>query len=168
MSSAVTDRDLVRMHVGERMTLAEIGERVGLSRERVRQRVRRAGVGTHVTRMIVREQREAKRVLWECATCGYQEALKPSRATITTYCSTRCARGHNRRYTDDYLLDHLRNLASQLGRTPSQHDINDHDGPAHPTYCKRFGSIREAQRRAGLRPNRRGGWRPKRTPERVP
>lgn len=52
------------------------------------------------------------------------------------------------------LLDDLATLAEELGRTPSQADINEHSDHGHKSYNRAFeGGLPEAQRRAGLDPN---------------
>lgn len=61
-------------------------------------------------------------------------------------------------YTDEELLDALRGLASELGRTPSGTDINSReDIPSEATYHRRFDSYVAACEMAGLEPNKRGG-----------
>ena len=68
--------------------------------------------------------------------------------------------GHPRRtptrYTDTELIDHLRALALRLDRTPSRVDLVRAEGPSPGPYIRRFGSLRAAQQRAGLVPNKRG------------
>lgn len=52
------------------------------------------------------------------------------------------------------LLTDLEELAAELGRTPSQLDINQHSKHSHKTYYRIFdGGLREAQQRVGLEPN---------------
>jgi len=65
--------------------------------------------------------------------------------------------GFGQRYTEGELLEHLRELADELGSTPSKQEINEADGASERTYEHRFGSLREAQQKAGLEPNARGG-----------
>jgi hypothetical protein len=57
------------------------------------------------------------------------------------------------------MLDALRKLAIRLGHTPGIAALNAPDSgtPAHTTYVYHFGSLREAQRLAGLEPNAAGG-----------
>ncbi len=57
-------------------------------------------------------------------------------------------------YTRAELLDHLRTLALEYGRTPGVFLINQVPGPCADTYYTRFGSLCRAQRLAGLIPNR--------------
>lgn len=51
------------------------------------------------------------------------------------------------------LIDALRNLAFELGRTPTRSDLRRFGLPWGDTYKKRWGSYAEACRRAGLHPN---------------
>lgn len=51
------------------------------------------------------------------------------------------------------LLDELRRLADELGRTPGRDDVQDHSPHSPTTYYRRFGSYREACEEAGLEPN---------------
>ncbi|GAC1600347.1 MAG: hypothetical protein NVS3B29_00650 [Candidatus Saccharimonadales bacterium] len=65
----------------------------------------------------------------------------------------------SRRYTDEKLLDDLRMLAEELGRTPTSADIeNSERVPRLTTYYKHFGSIPVAIERAGLKVVFRGNW----------
>ena len=64
-------------------------------------------------------------------------------------------KGHHH-YTKKYLLDHLKDLAKTLGRTPGQPDIL-RDGWVSPTtYTRYFGGTSKAQKAAGLVPNKTG------------
>lgn len=59
----------------------------------------------------------------------------------------------NPRYTDEELLDHIRNLADKLGKVPTQVEMRDY-GDRHPqTYHYRFGSWNNAIEQAGLDPH---------------
>lgn len=57
------------------------------------------------------------------------------------------------RMTDRELLVALRNVAAEVGRTPSESDVKRFGLPAYSTYRKRFGSWSEACQKAGLPPN---------------
>lgn len=59
------------------------------------------------------------------------------------------------------LVDMLRNLAADLGRTPTGSDLRRYGLPTRQTFHKRFGSYSEACRAAGLDP-----WMP--TPRDIP
>lgn len=49
------------------------------------------------------------------------------------------------------LLQSLESLADQLGRSPTQSDINEHSEHSHKTYYRKFdGGLEEAKRRLGL------------------
>jgi hypothetical protein len=57
--------------------------------------------------------------------------------------------------TRDYLIERLQSLASRLGHTPLQREVDaDVDSPCHVTYARRFGSWNAALEAAGLPLNR--------------
>jgi len=62
-----------------------------------------------------------------------------------------------RRYTEEELLEKLREIAEEEGETPTQKMlINREDAPSPATYHNRFDSLTKAQEKAGLKPNSRG------------
>lgn len=66
-------------------------------------------------------------------------------------------RGRKPRYTDDGLLDILRRVANDLGRTPTTTELGERDdSPSPATFINRFGSWKEALGRAALQPGKRG------------
>jgi uncharacterized protein YejL (UPF0352 family) len=61
-------------------------------------------------------------------------------------------------YSDEYLLDALRDLAAELGRSPTGQELLDsHDLPRPGTYVHRFGNWNAALKAAGLETR---AWRP--------
>ena len=54
--------------------------------------------------------------------------------------------------TNEELLDHLKDLSKQLGKTPSEKDITRAKKVSHSMYSIRFGSLVKAQKAAGLAP----------------
>lgn len=58
--------------------------------------------------------------------------------------------------TDKMLLNDLKKLSKYLGRTPGVNDIIYMGSFSHSTYFSRFGSLKKAQKLAGLKPNNRG------------
>lgn len=58
-------------------------------------------------------------------------------------------------YERDTLLEHLRALAEELGRTPTCGDVEAADGPCGRTYATHFGSWKAALVEAGLEMKRR-------------
>ena len=60
------------------------------------------------------------------------------------------------RIAADALLDELRRLADELGKTPSHYDMAVHGAYAKGTYQDHFGSWNEAIKAAGLEPNKGG------------
>lgn len=56
-------------------------------------------------------------------------------------------------YTNQYLLDKLKELADKIGRTPRKTDIEqDKNMPSTTTYSERFGGLVEATKLIGLEP----------------
>mgnify|MGYP002761285556 FL=1 len=53
-------------------------------------------------------------------------------------------------YSDEELLNRLQEFAAELGRPPSQNEMNDSGPHAAATYAARFGSWNEALKTAGL------------------
>lgn len=148
------NRRIVKMHVEDRLTLVQIARVMGISPERVRQLVRRAGVTVYTSAVIRYDFTHTTLI---CPTCGGSFELSRHLAALRMYCAPSCSPGAPRKYTNDQLLASLRDLAAKLGRTPSQDHMNaDPATPSHMAYVKRFGSICEAQRLAGLTPNARG------------
>ncbi len=60
---------------------------------------------------------------------------------------------NRRTYSNSELLSALRNLAQELGHTPTASDIRRFGMPGRTTYVKRFGNWSDACRAAGLDPN---------------
>lgn len=60
---------------------------------------------------------------------------------------------HPPKYTDEELLEYLRDMAETLGRPPTTQDLRQaDDAPTAWVYRTRFGSIPAAKRKAGLNP----------------
>lgn len=55
-------------------------------------------------------------------------------------------------YSNEELLDNLRQFADDLGRSPTQEDMTSEGPHSHTTYLERFGTWNEAVRAAGLEP----------------
>ena len=150
--------EIVRLHVEEDLNFTEIGLRLGITRERVRQIVRKEGVPASLSK-VIRSDRNAEEFV--CKYCGKTEWR--AYRVRTKYCGLSCARKAGaigiHVYTNDELLGHLRLLAVQLGRTPALSDVIKIGKPAHGTYYQRFGSFLRACELAGLPPNKRGGRR---------
>jgi hypothetical protein len=149
-------------------TLEEIAAINGISRERVRQLVEPFELERHTGTT------DPLRIL-SVARCvnSLKETIEQSGfyAVAVIKCLTelgvyealhRLWRWRRRRvspvcWSDAELLQTLRDLAKQLGRTPTQKDLNISPATgSHTTYVLRFGSLRNAQIAAGLTPNRRG------------
>ena len=152
------NREMARMHVEDRMTLSEIGRWYGLSRERIRQVVRHEGVAQSVTADVAAPARRRQRVPRlgrVCEECTDSFEVLPNRAA-QLFCSRRCWIV-SVSYSEAELIRHLQKLATLLGRTPTRFDMNAADGPSHTVYTRHFGTLRNAQASAGLKPNGRGG-----------
>ena len=144
-------------------TLQKVGDTHGISRERIRQLLAQYGfMGRHYGGI----SREA--VL--AALPGTREEvagrLGVSRARLSgTVIRHQIdpsffdkAPGNPQKYSDWELLDHLRQVASRLDRTPGVLDVILAKGPSHVLYYTRFGSLTKAQEMAGLTPNKAGHW----------
>ena len=64
--------------------------------------------------------------------------------------------GCKKQYTDEELLDHLRELAGGE-KAPTRTEVASVEGPSDYTYRNRFGSYNTAIKEAGLTPNARSG-----------
>lgn len=165
--SRLTDLEMAAMlHGGA--TLDEIGKRAGLTRERVRQRLKRIGVSS-ATRIDVMKllevirtrpidsfdalaralglQRDAvARALFELGLIDAVDRLFRLRA--------RALKGAKR----ERVASALREYGMKLGRTPAVDDLSSFsrppDVPALKTLQLLFGSLTKAQLAAGLPPNR--------------
>jgi hypothetical protein len=147
-----------------------------ITRERVRQIVQRAGVpsaritGKDPRRIMValRDRRSMSfggvAALAQTQPVVVQEMLEQLELTDVAKRLFRMRKRHRpkrhyareQQYSDDEMLRALVDLAIRLRRTPSVDDINSAGRktiPSAPTYIIRFGTLGEAQRRAGLIPN---------------
>jgi len=81
-----------------------------------------------------------------------QEAagLVPNKSGV----SVTTPRKRNPKYSDEQLINHLRELASQLGRIPMAKEVNASGKVTGETYRNRFGSFSKALKAAGLDPNK--------------
>lgn len=151
MSLSVRDREMVqRRRNGE--TLGELGACYGITRERVRQIVDRidptANKEAKQTRRTAREAR-----LREKAQRAAETSYEANPRTVYRPGSL-----HATMWTNEAMLEALRDLASELGETPSSKQINAQPCERIPTaamFFRRFGSLRKAQELAGLIPNER-------------
>jgi hypothetical protein len=58
--------------------------------------------------------------------------------------------GKTRRHNDGEMLEHLRTLAKELGRSPNTFDVNAKGKYDATSYLRHFGGIIKARRKAGL------------------
>lgn len=134
---------IVDLHVNGRHTLTGVGDIFGITKECVRQLVRRAGVSENVTAAVQRERKRDAWVAWICAGCGRTHVTIPS--ATKRFCSPSCKR--------PFLLNEMRKMALRLGHTPRATDLRR---PSCTTYRYHFGKLGQAQTQAGLMPNTRG------------
>ena len=60
-------------------------------------------------------------------------------------------------YSDGELLDQLREVANDIGKTPTSQQMDEYPNSPNPvTYKDRFGTWNQAVRKSGLEPNQRG------------
>ena len=146
-------RDMIAMYQ-QGFTLQEIGDKYEITGERVRQIITRAGVKATDA---YPARRKRKMVDWKCEQCGKEEQRDPERKKLR-FCSQKCAAESRRKYTPENMIASLRKLAAKVGHTPGQSDTNDpdNDSPWHNDYVRVFGSMTNAQRAAGLSPNKLG------------
>ena len=150
--------EMLRLYIEEHMTLETIGDLFGVTRERVRQIVSRAGVTRDVTLASMAIRRDSYRVQATCVHCGKVVMDVPSRPK-RRFCSPFCRYSSpNNRLSEEWLLRTLRRLALVVGKTPRTLNFKA-PWPSHTTYVSTFGSIRQAQILAGLTPNSQGGGR---------
>lgn len=166
--SRLTDLEMAAMlHGGA--TLDEIGKRAGLTRERVRQRLRRIGVSaaTRIDAMKLLEAVRTRPIHTLAAlarTLGLQKE-PVARALLALGLIDAVerlfrlrARARQRAKRERVALA-LRAYAKQLGRTPAAVDIlsffRPREIPCLKTLQQLFGSLTQAQLAAGLRPHRR-------------
>jgi hypothetical protein len=133
-------------------TLGELGACYGITRERVRQIVDRIDPSANKEakrgRRAAREAKlreKAQRIAEASYEANPRTLYKPGSQYATVW-------------TNEAMLAALRNLASELGETPSSKRINAQPSERIPTaamFYRRFGSLRKAQELAGLVPNER-------------
>jgi acyl-CoA hydrolase len=168
-TSLLSDLEMAGMlHGGA--TLEEIGQAAGLTRERVRQRLKRIGV-TAASRLDVMKLVTAIRQkpiisLYQAGESVGAEALAVERALyelglIDSVVRLFRLRKHARRSEQTaQTVEAIRRYAAQLGRTPSRADILRKDRPpgvpSLTSLQKQFGSLSAAMLAAKLVPNVRG------------
>lgn len=104
-----------------------------------------------------------------CKECGDHYKVKPCKVGKTSFCSMKCKSSWQRKnlrgitnpykgkplYSDEELLQHLKNLSYELGRTPTSKQMKNKKGyPSPGTFFVRFGSWKKACQLAGLVPNK--------------
>lgn len=146
-------------------SMAELGRIYGITRERVRQIVVRELSSRYppesvptLMRNVRKLHTERTRITLTCPQCGDSFKERPNACRRRTYCSRACAR-EGAKTPILQRVRQLRAVAARLGHTPTTAEMHAYLPGGATTYVRVFGGIAEAQRAAGLTPNKRGGWR---------
>jgi hypothetical protein len=168
-AKSTSDQVLLDLWSGGR-TMTQIAEVVGLSRERVRQRLKEHGLSGRNPRRGPTEEQIRDR-LFTCASTrelareiGVSEPLllrrisdlgieEEAERAFEAEASRRAVLRKARE--GDELLQRVRKLAAEVGHTPTEEELSD-AGIFHAQLANAFGTAAEAMRTAGLRPNVRG------------
>ena len=154
----------------EGRTLEEIGALFGVSRERVRQVLTKHGHAARGAPRAARRQRLEDALIGEIRRTRVERIADAHRALGWPEQRARAvvARSPHRHALPRLFrlrrraryLQQLRTLAAQLGRTPRAFDLNGMGGrPWFGVYIRAFGTMRHAQRLAGLEANKVGAVR---------
>jgi hypothetical protein len=136
-------------------TLQKTGDFWGLSRERVRQLLKRAGANTPELKESRREKRrKARCTSKKCEICGSMYSGKAIQRKCDNCKNLRLPTPQ--RYTDEQYLDELRRLSDKIGYTAGVTDIIREGRMSHVSFYRRFGSLRKAQELAGYESHRTG------------
>ena len=165
------NKELVALHRKEKLTAKALAVRFGVSRQRVYQILSAAGVSRRngresvqppaVVARIVKLRRqnvslsliavETKLSRGAVSSVLRREGVRPSETAV------RRAKGRERVRRQKELVEVLQKVAARLGHTPCERELRAApEVPAHSSFVKVFGSLRAAQRRAGLKPNAQG------------
>lgn len=166
LTAKLSDLEMAAMlHGGE--TLEEIGKKAGLTRERVRQRLKRIGVkpARRVdvlkilevirTAQVTTCEQVGKRVAVDGNTV--QVALEELNVIDAVERLFRWRKHRQRLERQSQTVDAIQKYAAVLGHTPRAEDFirrdRPRDVPSLGTVQKLFGTLTEAMNAAGLRPN---------------
>lgn len=160
------DQDIIeRFKAGKSQT--EIGAELGISRERIRQRLERNGLSGRNYRWIPERETLLSALSSANSLTHVAELLNLSDLQVQTAIKYHSANEYldaaKNRWKlikrNEYYLSHqrpfiyrIRELALQLGHTPRQEELQAH-GISHMTLVRTFGSLREAMLLSGLIPN---------------
>lgn len=167
--SVVTDSELVALFDGG-MRAAEIARTVGLTRERIRQRLERSGrIGTNKNRfpkvdallaaakLSTTWRSLADRLKITPGTLDRALEIATSREDIAQLLLTnrRAASAEHRLIAQRPYVARIRAIAAEVGHTPTQDELEERE-LYHASLHQLFGSARVAMIAAGLTPNVRG------------
>ncbi len=139
-------------------TLDEIGKEIGLSRQRVWQLVESAGFvmpnrgsdrNLTVDPLKLLELADGTRTAKEIA--AELQVKEPTVRYLIRKMELPLM-DSRKKHSKEELLGRLRELASELGKTPSAKDLSSY-GTNEGIYRYYFGSLRDASKAAGLKPN---------------
>lgn len=173
------ERDDLIISMRERgATLEEIGQAMGVSRERVRQILKKRGAPARSTSDTFRLRREQHLLKRDEILRRFRETFDAEQvseelavpvsivrdvtAGIARSLHMQHRKPYPRRWSDDELIGFLQEASQAVGGVLTCGDYNDYarsrstrkkPWPTHQTIFKRFGSWREALSRAGLRSN---------------
>jgi len=145
-------------------SLPEVGKEFGLTRERIRQVLMESNISY---KKILKERREKlfqkhKKADELGRIPKNKEVAKMISSPLTPFAKILKAKGYSSpkrgvpKINDQMLLKHLKDLSTRLGRTPGINDIMQASSFSHSTYYSHFGSLVNAQKLAGLKPNKQG------------
>jgi hypothetical protein len=142
-------------------TMQEIADRYEVSRERIRQILRRNGLGGHGQRTKI-DPLKVLGLVAECRTVreiALRLGADHAAATRVLHCLAPTAVDEMAAYRHEALrnrlLAELRETASRLGRVPKKPDLDKH-GPDQAHLQRVFGSMTRARELAGLKNYRAG------------
>jgi DNA-binding CsgD family transcriptional regulator len=161
---AATQARCVRLYNGSRsrraMTMEEIGQLLGISRERVRQHLKAAGVqsrpvGPRIDREMIlvlgREKKLSVREIAEKADCSRECAIRKLRDEGLLEGVRKAEGGRRIEERRAELIDMLQALGKTLGgRAPTSSELRATRHTARP-FIKAFGSLDAAYKAAGLK-----------------
>lgn len=154
-----TDRDtLIELYHRQDLRQIEVGELCGVSGTTIKRWMERLDIDTRKPRPqdVVRDIRslgDGKPTQDEYRNHG-QHSVNAVKNRFGSWSEGLVAAGYEPRSTSvsqEELLDDLRDLAEELGRSPSQQDINEHSMHSHKSYYRHFDDgMQEAKEQAGL------------------
>ncbi len=148
--------------------LVDLEQKFEISRERIRQIVVKSGVD-YQSILSGRRKERYRQILREvfgiCKTKGciltydeFSKKFNSSRDLYSLICKEMLRKGFKKasRSDKEKLIQHLLELKKSLGHTPGIRDISKAGKHSHMMYYYNFGSLTNAQKAAGMKPNKVG------------